>query len=30
LPFSVNPAWEEGDDIGGCGDITALVEAWVG
>jgi hypothetical protein len=30
LPFSVNPAWEEGDDVGGCGDITALVEAWVG
>jgi hypothetical protein len=30
LPFSVNPAWEVGDDIGGCDDITALVEAWIG
>ena len=30
LPLSVNPAWEEGDDVASCADITALVQAWVG
>jgi hypothetical protein len=30
LPLSVNPAWEEGDDVASCADTTALVRAWVG
>jgi hypothetical protein len=30
LPFSINPAWEDGDDAADCGDIADLVAAWMG
>ncbi len=29
LPISINPAWEDGDDVSSCGDIAGLVEGWV-